>query len=306
MAASPKPWKTRRLSGAKLVIVGCGDVGLRLLAQLNPKIKCVVLGRNNAIVKAAHPSTPCITVDLDHRQSRLTNQTSHRKLSALAPWVIYLAPPPAIGLNDPRVQRFAAQFGNAQCCVYVSTTAVYGSLQGEQKGAWVTETSPLIPTEARGKRRLAAEQCFKRSAIAKLSVLRAPGIYARDRLPIERIRQRLPTFTPADDVPTNHIHADDLARLCWLGLFRGGNRRAYNAADGHPMLHGEYLNAVADTFGLSAPPRLPALEVKNALSPTAWSMLSAARRISSQRLMDEWRITLQHPSMAAFLARMKP
>ncbi len=288
-----KPWKTSRLTGAKLAIVGCGDVGLRLLNRLNGKIKCVVLGRRNGIVNAQHPLTRCLNIDLDQRKSLA-------RLRGIAPWMIYLAPPPAQGLDDPRVKHCLAAQPSASRCVYVSTTGVYGAAHG----AWVTETSPLAPTEARGVRRVAAEKRLKRSAIAKVSILRAPGIYAEERLPIERIVKGLPTLIAADDVPTNHIHADDLARLCWLGLFRGRNRRAYNAADGQPMMHGEYLQAVARTFGLQAPPRLPKAETKAALSPIAWSMLSGARRVSSQRLLSEWRVALDYPSMSAFLAQL--
>jgi nucleoside-diphosphate-sugar epimerase len=166
----------------------------------------------------------------------------------------------------------------------------------------VTETTPINPTELRGVRRVAAENRLKRSKIPTACILRAPGIYAAERLPIERIQNRLPAFIAADDVPTNHIHADDLARLCWLGLFRGRNRRVYNAADGQPMMHGDYLSAVAHTFGLEAPSRLPRTEVKAALSPIAWSMLSGARRVSSERLLGEWGVALRYPSMSAFLS----
>jgi nucleoside-diphosphate-sugar epimerase len=124
-------------------------------------------------------------------------------------------------------------------------------------------------------------------------------------LPIERIQKGLPALIDADDVPTNHIHADDLARLCWLALQsrrgRGRNRRSYNAADGQAMMHGPYLNAVANAFALPAPPRLPQAQVKAALSPIAWSMLSGARRVGSERLLNEWGVVLKYPSMEYFL-----
>ncbi len=282
-----KPWKTSRLKRSQLAIVGCGDVGLRLAHQLSGRIKMVALGRNPAIVKGAR----FVSIDLDQRRSV-------KRALSLAQWVVYLAPPPAAGQDDLRMKHFLAASSCVERCVYVSTTGVYGTANG----AWVTETAPLKPTELRGVRRVAAENRLKRSNIPSACILRAPGIYAAERLPIERIQKGLPAFIPADDVPTNHIHADDLARLCWLGLFRGRNRRAYNAADGKPMMHGDYLSAVAQTFGLQAPPRLPRDEVKAALSPIAWSMLSGARRVSSERLLNEWGVALQHPSMPAFLA----
>jgi nucleoside-diphosphate-sugar epimerase len=286
-----KPWKTSRLKRPQLAIVGCGDVGLRLAQQLAGRIKMVALGRNPAIVKGAR----FVSIDLDQRRSV-------KRAQFLVQWVVYLAPPPAAGQDDPRMKHFLAASSSVERCVYVSTTGVYGAANG----AWVTETTPLKPTELRSIRRVAAENRLRRSNIPSACILRAPGIYAAERLPIERIQNSLPAFIPADDVPTNHIHADDLARLCWLGLFRGRNRRAYNAADGQAMMHGDYLSAVAHTFGLQAPPRLPSEQVKAALSPIAWSMLSGARRVSSERLLDEWGIALRYPSMGVFLATQCP
>ncbi len=284
-----KPWKTSRLKRPQLAIVGCGDVGLRLAEQLAGRVSMLALGRNKVIVNGAR----FVFIDLDHRKNL------SRALS-LARWAVYLAPPLTQGVDDPRMKHFLAAAGCVERCVYVSTTGVYGSAGG----AWVTETSPLKPTEARGVRRVAAEISLKHSAIPTVSILRAPGIYAAERLPIERIQKGLPALIAADDVPTNHIHADDLARLCWLGLFRGRNRRAYNAADGQPMMHGEYLSAVAATFGLQAPPRLPSEQAKAALSPIAWSMLSGARRVSSERLLGEWGVKLKYPSVTAFLTQL--
>jgi nucleoside-diphosphate-sugar epimerase len=288
--ACVKPWKTSRARSAKLAIVGCGDVGLRLAKQLAGRIPMIALGRNPTIVNGAR----FIPLDLDRRH--------HLKRALnLAQWAVYLAPPPAAGADDARMQRFIAAAGNVTRCVYVSTTGVYGAAQG----AWVSETSPLRPTEARGLRRLAAEKRLKHSAIPAVSILRAPGIYAAERLPLERLQKGLPALIAADDVPTNHIHADDLARLCWLALYRGRNRRAYNAADGQPMMHGDYLSAVASTFGLPAPPRLPREQAQAALSPIAWSMLAGARRVNSARLLSEWGVALKYPTMAAFLAQLK-
>jgi nucleoside-diphosphate-sugar epimerase len=287
-----KPWKTSRIKTVKLAIVGCGDVGLRLAEQVSHKVGVLALGRQ-VITK---PKTRFIHIDLDERCNE-----GLKKAARLATWVIYLAPPPVIGQDDVRMKHFLAHTGAIQRCIYVSTTAVYGAA----KGAWVTETSPLMPTEGRGIRRVAAENRLKRSSITRVSILRAPGIYAAERLPIERIQKGLPALIPEDDVPTNHIHADDLARLCWLGLFLGRNRRAYNAADGQPMMHGDYLSAVASTFDLQPPPRLPQAQTKAQLSPIAWSMLSGARRVSSARLLNEWQIQLKYPNMSTFLAQIK-
>lgn len=270
----------------KLAIVGFGDVGQRLASLLSGRATVLGVGR-----QAPPQSTDAfLQLDLDHASTL-------KRLAALPRRVVYLAPPPQTGQDDPRVRRFLAAAPQVEQCIYVSTTGVYGPAGG----AWVTETTPLRPSEGRGQRRIAAENRLKASAIKRVSILRAPGIYALDRLPVARIKAGLPAFLPIDDVPTNHIHADDLARLCWLGLFKARNRRSYNASDGRPMMHGDYLQAVAQRFGLQAPPRLPRAQVQAALSPIAWSMLAGARRISSTRLLTEWGLRLKHRDMAAFL-----
>ena len=89
------------------------------------------------------------------------------------------------------------------------------------------------------------------------SVLRVPGIYAHDRLPLDRLQRRLPALAPDDDVYTNHIHAEDLARAVVAALFRGRAGRVYNAVDDTQLRMGEYLDVVAAHAGLPRPPRLP-------------------------------------------------
>jgi nucleoside-diphosphate-sugar epimerase len=286
-----KNWKTNRLKKYKLAIVGFGDVGQRLGALLSKRATVLGVGRQ------APPNRMCtfLLADLDQKSTL-------KRLAALPSRVIYLAPPPQIGVDDPRMKRFLAATPQVKDCIYVSTTGVYGPAGG----AWVDEITPLRPNEARGERRVAAENRLKASQIQRVSVLRAPGIYAQERLPIARIQAGLPAFLPSEDVPTNHIHADDLARLCWLGLFKARNRRSYNAADGQPMMHGDYLQAVAQRYGLPAPERLPSAQVKAALSPMAWSMLAGARRVSSVRLLTEWGVRLKYPDMTAFLAHSEP
>ncbi len=291
-----KPWKTSRIGGAQLAIVGCGDVGLRLIEQIGRKVKVLALGRTPIAPSIlSNHGTRFAAIDLDDTSAHLHTL---RRYAKIAPWVVYLAPPELKGFDDLRLKRFLA------CCaadskriIYVSTTGVYGTAQG----AWVSETSPLKATEPRAKRRIAAERRLKHSSAPHISVLRAPGIYAADRLPIKRLQDRLPAFIDADDVPTNHIHADDLARLCWLGVFKSRNRRIYNAADGVPMMHAQYLALVAKKLSLPAPQQLPKDAVQAALSPIAWSMLSSARRVDSQRLLREWDVKLQHPSMEMYL-----
>lgn len=133
-------------------------------------------------------------------------------------------------------------------------------------------------------------------------MLRAPGIYAGDRLPRERLRRGDPVLNAADDVYTNHIHADDLARLVCLALFRGRPGRAYNASDDSGLKMGEYFDLLADATGLPRPPRLARAVIAERLSPLSLSFMEESRQLDNRRLKDEFRIRLRYPTVADALA----
>ena len=134
-------------------------------------------------------------------------------------------------------------------------------------------------------------------------VLRVPGIYAADRLPVERLRQQVPALIPADDVITNHIHADDLARIARTALLRGPRQRVINAVDDSQMTLGDYLDQVADRLGLPRPPRHSRAELTRTLSEVRMSFMRESRRLDTRRLKRELRVRLQWPTVTAFLAR---
>ncbi len=204
----------------RLLIVGCGDVGLRVLAQLNPRWRVYAL-----------TSSPERFDELRQRGAtpllgNLDEPATLARLAHLAPHVLHLAPPPGQGDTDPRslhLVRALARGGVARHFVYASTSGVYGDAQGQ----WITETRPVSPQSSRAVRRVDAEQVVKRFGRVhgvNVCVLRVPGIYAADRVggnPMERVRQGAPMLVPAQDVYTNRIHADDLARACVVALMRG-------------------------------------------------------------------------------------
>ena len=134
-------------------------------------------------------------------------------------------------------------------------------------------------------------------------MLRVPGIYAADRLPVERLRQQVPALVPADDVITNHIHADDLARIARTALLRGPRQRVINAVDDSQMTLGDYLDQVADRLGLPRPPRHSRAELTRTLSEVRMSFMRESRRLDTRRLKRELRVRLQWPTVAEFLAR---
>lgn len=292
-----------------LLIIGAGDVARRALPWLTQRFRVVALTRkpeDRATLRAL--GVLPILGDLD-------TPSTLKRLAGIGHRVLYLAPPPGEGTDDPRCRHLLAQItaprsaGKHQAVslpralVYVSTTGVYGDC----KGNWITESRPLAPQTPRAQRRVAAERAFRRwgrRTGSVVSILRAPGIYAETRLPTERIRQGTPVLLPEEDSYTNHIHADDLARIAGLALFRGRPMRTYNAVDHSEMKMGDYFQAVADTFQLSRPPRQPLSVLLQTLSAQSLSFLQESRRIRNRRLTQEMRIRLRHPTVDAFLQKM--
>lgn len=163
------------------------------------------------------------------------------------------------------------------------------------------ETRPCNAQTARGRRRVDAEhrlRDFCRRTGVRVALLRAPGIYAADRLPLERLQRGDPVLVADEDVHTNHIHAEDLARIACLALFRAPPARAYNASDDSGMKMGDYFDAVADAFALPRPPRLARAEIATRLSALTLSFMGESRRLDNRRLKRELRVRLRYPTIA--------
>jgi nucleoside-diphosphate-sugar epimerase len=217
--------------------------------------------------------------------------------------VLHFAPPPGEGETDPRTRRLIAALSLSSLprgLVYVSTSGVFGDCQGQV----VSETRPALPHNARAKRRWDAERrlrAWAASSGVRLAILRAPGIYAGDRMPAERVRKAMPALLPEEDIYTNHIHAEDLAGLAITALFRAGANRVYNAVDDSGLKMGDWFDVVADHLGLPRPPRLSRDEVMAAVTPAMRSFLSESRRLSNRRIKAELRYRHRYPTAQATL-----
>jgi nucleoside-diphosphate-sugar epimerase len=277
-----------RFEKPRLLIVGCGDVGMRLLPLVAKRFRVFALTSQparRAELRAAG-AVP-IVADLDRPETL-------KRLARLAPMVVHLAPPPRQGALDLRTRNLTAILPEGTHVVYISTSGVYG----DRGGALIDETAPRTPRNARAQRRVDAEQVLRAWAVGsggRVAILRAPGIYAAERLPLERLRQGTPALAAEDDVFTNHIHADDLARLALLALFRARPGRAYNASDDTHMKMGDYFDLVADAFGLPRAPRLPRAELEKVVSPLQLSFMSESRRLDNRRIKRELRAGLRYP-----------
>ena len=345
---------TRILRRPRVLIVGCGDVGLRCAKRLlaraaPPRVIALTTRPERAAQLRAQGLTPMVG-DLDAPRSL-------RRLAGLAQTVLHFAPPPSHGTDDPRTQaliaalttrkryraaRFAApatgrlRTGGSTTLhgpalrrfapglepsrsgrivteglpgaaasfqvrlVYASTTGVYGDCAG----ALIDETRPVRPANARAKRRVAAERRLRRAnarASAAASIVRIPGIYARERLPLARIEQRKPALIEEDDVYTNHIHADDLAAIMLRAVVRGRRGRVVHASDDTVLKMGAYFDRVADAFGLPRVPRITRAAAEQTLDSAALSFMRESRRLSNARLTRELGIALRYRTVDDFL-----
>jgi len=286
----------------RLLIVGCGDIGLRVLKRLHSAWSVSVLTSSPQRVPAlrALGALPLVG-DLD-RPATLA------RLAGIADAVLHLAPPQPEGRTDRRTRALVqalSRRGAVRRFVYVSTTGVYG----DAGGARIDETRSVAPANDRAWRRVDAEgllRAWARAAGVRLSILRAPGIYASDRAgghPRERLQRGTPVLAPQDDVYTNHIHADDLARACIAALYRARPQRVFNACDASELKVGDYYDLAADLCGLPRPPRLTRAQAAQALSPQQMSFLSESRRLDNRRLREELRLVLRYPTVEEGLRR---
>ena len=298
-----------RFRRERLLIVGCGDVGMRVARQVDGRVRLMALtsSPDRLAVLRQKGITPLIG-NLDQPQSLA-------RLAGLATRVVHLAPP----RNDDETRwwrdlrtvallRALRLRTTPSSLVYGSTSGVYGDCQG----ARVNETRLVQPGTPRAQRRVDAERAvrhFGQAAHVRASILRIPGIYAPDRAggtPRERLLKGTPVLQHQDDVYTNHIHADDLARAVVAALWRGKPQRVFNVNDDSEMKMGEYFDLAADLYGLPRPKRVARSTAQDELPLMLLSFMGESRRLENGRMKRELRLKLLHPSVATGLQTANP
>lgn len=278
----------------RLLIIGCGDVGLRVLKTLAGRWRVFALTSSPARAGGLRAAGAVPLV------GNLDEPATLARLAGLADLVLHLAPPARAGDADSRTHNLLSALARKPpaALVYASTTGVYGDCGGER----IDETRALNPATDRARRRADAEaqlRAFGRRHGTRVSLLRIPGIYARDREgghPRERLARGTPVLLREDDVFTNHIHADDLARACLLALLRGLPQRSVNVCDDSELLMGDYFDLAADLAGLPRPERISRAMAAERMSEMQLSFWSESRRLANARLKRELRQRLRYPT----------
>jgi len=291
-----------RFRRERVLIVGCGDVGLRAARALGSGRRARLLALTSSTDRVPLLRQAGITPlagNLDHAASL-------QRLAGLATRIIHLAPPPAHEHADWRqdsrtrlLLRALARRSAPAALVYGSTSGVYGDHQGR----WVSEATTLQPHTPRAWRRVDAERwvhAYGRATGARTTALRIPGIYAPDReggTPKARLLRGTPVLRAEDDVYTNHIHADDLGRACALALWRARPQRNLNVVDDTELRMGDYFDLAADLYGLPRPQRLARDQAQAQLPLALLSFMSESRRLRNDRMKRELRLTLRYPTV---------
>lgn len=288
----------RRFRRTRLLIVGCGDVGQRLAQQLQGHRGLALAALSATPTKAPRLRQLGLTV----LRGNLDDPASLNRLSGWAQRVLHLAPPPNDGWTDPRTQALLRALSRRSLpnqILYASTTGVYG----DRRGAFTPETVAINPQSPRGHRRVNAETRLAAWGLAfgcPVSVLRIPGIYAPDRSGAsvrERLMKQTPVLVKSEDVYTSHIHADDLARACWLALWRAQPQRRYNVCDDTQLRMGDYYDLLADMNGLPRPPRISRSQAGDKIPLGLLSFMGESKRLRNARLKNELGLVLRYPTV---------
>jgi nucleoside-diphosphate-sugar epimerase len=274
----------------RLLIVGCGDIARRALPALALRHQLAALARDPARLPAG---ISALTADLDDQASLVWRDIS-------ADNILYCAPPGDAGTSDLRLRNLIAAFSARRMVprrlVYIGTSGVYGDCGG----AWVDETRPVNPQTPRARRRADAERALSEwSAVcgAAIVILRVPGIYAADRLPLERLRRGTPVLRTEDDIYTNHIHADDLAAICTAALDPTWRAGVYNVADDSALKMGDWFDLVADRAGLPRPPRIAPSQAPGAIPEALLSFMNESRRLCNRKIKGVPGMVLRYPTV---------
>lgn len=294
-----------RFRRERVLLVGCGDVGMRVARDLGTRVRLLALTTDAARRSEfrACGITPLL--------GNLDNAVTLARLSGLATRVVHLAPPPGSGWGDPRTQALLVALrrrSQVQSLVYGSTSGVYGDCAGDI----AIETRATHAETSRAQRRIDAEirvRNFGRSNRTRTSILRIPGIYAPDRAggtPRARLLKGTPVLQADEDVFTNHIHADDLARACVAALWHGRPGRVYNVNDDTCLKMGDYFDLAADLYGLPRPPRVSRHGAQEQLPMLLLSFMGESRRMDNTRLKKELRLKLHYGTVATGLLGIRP
>ncbi len=230
----------------RLLIAGCGDLGIRLARRLTPE-HWTVHGLRR------HPERLPDTIQ--GIKADLSEPKSLKNMSSEWDGIVYQATPDSRA-PEPYRRAYVTGLDNllSHCksvgrLIFVSSTAVYGQSEGE----WVNEESVTEPGSFSGQTLLEAEAI---AAAANGMRVRFSGIYGPGRDFLMRSvlsgQARCRTSPPQW---TNRIHAEDCAAALKHLLELEQPANLYCASDSLPTRRCDILDWLAEQLKAPAPGR---------------------------------------------------
>ncbi|AQL42018.1 NAD(P)-dependent oxidoreductase [Halorientalis sp. IM1011] len=279
----------------RVVILGCGYVGLELGRQLTPEHDVVGVRRSDSGVDAIE------SAGFEAVQADVTDPADLQRVPD-ADAVVFAASSGGRGAEAAReiyvdglrtaVEQFAARENPPERLIYTSSTGVYGDHDGD----WVDEETPLEPTTEKTEvlaeaERIATEVAGENGIDG--TVARFAGLYGPDRYRLERYLEG-----PVTEGYLNMVHRDDAA-----GAIRDlletdrGRDDAVLVVDDEPVAKWEFADWLAAQCDLPEPPKRTKAErlADDSLSAAARRRIETSKRCSNDRLR-EWGYEFAFPT----------
>lgn len=276
------------------MIIGCGDIGLRVAGKL--------IAQKSTVEATAHFDEGVAVLEGSGIKPIVANfdyQDDIPDLSLAGRRLFYFLAPQGGGSSDYRMLNFCRRLAADNCperIVYISTSGVYGDC-GDQL---VTEETPVNPQTTRAKRRVSAEEQLREQSDKlgfDLIILRVTGIYGPGRLPLSQLHKGHEVLRSEDAPQTNRIHSLDLVDICLAAMEKGEGGDIFNVCDGQKSSMSEYFMEVARLYDLPQPKQLSWDEAEKSMNPLTLSFLKESRRMSNRKMLEKLEIKLNYPTL---------
>jgi nucleoside-diphosphate-sugar epimerase len=224
-----------------------------------------------------------------------TDFTASATAVATATHVLCTVPPDATG--DPVLSRYGDAIAESplRWIGYLSTTGVYG----DRNGAWVDEETEPAPGSDRSRRRLAAENAWRRFADRRaVDIFRLAGIYGPGRSAFDDLRNGRARRVIKPGHTFGRIHRDDIVRavLAAMRQDRAPGVRVLHLADDEPAESADVVAEAAWMLRVPPPPEVSFEQAAARMSPIARSFWAENRKVSSRRTQQMLGLRWRYPS----------
>jgi nucleoside-diphosphate-sugar epimerase len=237
----------------RVLLAGCGDLGLRVAQRL--------LARGDEVWALRRQPPTAGDGGIHWLRADLTRAETLRELPDDISQLVYLPTPDrrdqaayqAIFLDGLR-HTLAALAGSLQRVLLVSSSAVYG----DHAGAWIDEDTPPAPPGFNGKVLLEAEHWVATQLVQSI-VLRLAGLYGPGRLQLlDRLRAGTARVPRGQSHWANRIHVDDAAAAIVHLLEIEQSLPLYLGVDDTPLPQDVLYDHLARLIGAAMPEEGPA------------------------------------------------